>query len=182
MAPSIIGGSQLGCSGTAGPSRSSPRRCTTSGSCLRGTWTPAASPSWPTPLKKRTARMPRSWPTAGGRGRTSAAAGWSTSSYQKTAKASACHCAAAPPTISVAALLRLAEWCQQRRLTQGGTASCPTPPTPVCPPVDGEPRTAAAPQGSVASTAASPATSTSSPAQRPAAAASPGGPFSGGDR
>ena len=47
-----------------------------------------------------------------------------TSSYQKTAKASAYNCADSPPRISVAALLAVARWLQQRRLALGGSQPC----------------------------------------------------------
>src|SRR5262245_48180250 len=89
---------------------------------------------WPTPFRKPGATTPASSTTAGGRVNTSGAVGWLTSSYQKTAEASAYHCPPAPPTISVAALLRLAQWCQHQRRTHGGSPPCPTPLNPPSPP------------------------------------------------
>src|SRR5687767_10241211 len=86
------------------------------------------------PSKMPRVRTPPFWITAAGRRSTFAAAGWWTSSYQKTAKASVYQCAPAVPTISVTALLRLADWLHQRRAPHGGTPSCPTPTDPLCPP------------------------------------------------
>lgn len=95
--------------------------------------------------------------------------GPSTSSFQKTAEAVAYHCAEAPPTIRVVALLRLAQWCEQHRRTQGGNTSCP----PRYPPVASAGPAAAAAQGTVAPAAGAAATSGRSTAQRPDSAPSP---------
>src|SRR5579871_240482 len=103
-----------------------------------------------------------------------------TSSYQKTAEASTCHCAAAPPTISVAALLQVALWCQQHRDTHGGTTPCPAPRNAPFPPAPGT--------GATADPAAVDATDTpmsASPAptpQRTPPAPTPDRPRKGGAR
>src|ERR1700722_8702844 len=62
-------------------------------------------------------------------------AGRSKSAKQTPAQAVACTSEAAPPRIAVAALLQLAQWCQERRTAQQGGTSCLTTPGSVCPPV-----------------------------------------------
>jgi hypothetical protein len=58
-----------------------------------------------------------------------------TSSFQTTADVPACIPAGAVSTISVAALLELAHWCHQHRITPSSGEPCPTPSTALCPPV-----------------------------------------------
>src|SRR4029078_3624340 len=86
-----------------------------------------------------------------------------TSSYQKTAKASAYHWAAATPIISVAALLQLTECCRQLRLLSAGSTPCPTPTPGLCPPALSGAQTAAAPQPTLGSARPS-ATASNAPA------------------
>src|SRR4029079_10620861 len=81
--------------------------------------------------------MLRFWPTAAARNLMCEDAGLWTSSFQKTAEATACNCADGPPRISVAALLALAHWCRQRRSVPGGGDPCQTPAAALSPPVDG---------------------------------------------
>src|SRR5580700_7484116 len=64
--------------------------------------------------------------------------GLSTSSCQNASKAAAYHCGDRRPTISAAALLRLAAWCQEQLSTQAGRTSCQTPTVSLCPPVDSD--------------------------------------------
>src|SRR5262245_28344051 len=119
------------------------------------------------------------WSIAAVAGNTFAGAGWWTSSFQKTAKALAYHCTDSPPTIGVAALLRLAQWCQQGRGTQGGSTSCQSP---RCPPVASDGHGAAAAQGTVAAASGAPATSRRSTAQRADSPPSPWTRRQGGGR
>src|SRR5688572_11176344 len=97
----------------------------------------------------------------------SVAVGFWTSSFQKTAKASACQCDGKPATINVAALLRLADWCRNLLATQGGSTSCPTTPDPLCPPVLTEQPTPDLPNASVDAAEPTSATRPRSPSQRP---------------
>src|SRR6516225_6610060 len=78
--------------------------------------------------------------------------GLSTSSFQKTADVEGYISAARQPTISVAALLELARWCQQRRLAQTGEQPCPTPQTAHFPPVDCSDTTDCCPSPTLGST------------------------------
>ena len=50
--------------GRAAPSPAWPRPPTTSATCPRATWTPPASPSWPTPWKRPAAPTPSCWGTS----------------------------------------------------------------------------------------------------------------------
>jgi len=135
--------------------------------------------SWPTPWKTPAARTRRSWRIVAAGASMFEGAGWWTSSFQKTAKALAYHCTDSLPTIGVAALLRLADWCQQRRGTQGGSTSCQSP---RCPPVASDGDGAAAAQGTVAAASGAPATSRRSTAQRADSPPSPRARRQGGGR
>jgi hypothetical protein len=107
------------------------------------------------------------------------AAGSSTSSYQKTAKAIAYHCTGSPPTIGLSALLRVAGWCQQLCSTQGGSTSCLSP---RCPPVASDGSSLAAAQGTVAAPSRAAAASNRSTTQRADSKAPPRARRQGGGR
>jgi hypothetical protein len=127
------------------------------------TWTSTGCACRPTPWRTPAAPTPSCSATCTGRDLMCEGAGHWTSSFQKTAKAVAYHCEESPPRIAVAALLRLAEWCQDRLATEGGTPCLP-PPTALSPPavnVD-----AGAPRGAVAPADAAAATRPDSSAQR----------------
>ena len=132
---------------------------------------------WAMLWKRRAARIRRFSVIAVDQGRMFAAAGSSTSSFQKTAEAIAYHWAESPPTIGVAALLRLAHWCEQCRRIQGGTTSCPTPRHP---PVDNSGLDAAAAPATLAAAPGAAATSGRSTAQRIDSAPTPSARRQGG--
>src|SRR5437588_9831890 len=91
---------------------------------------------------------------------------------QTTAQAQGCISAASLPRIPVAALLQLAQWCQQRRVEQPGGGSCLTTPVPVSPPVASGSDTAAAPDATVGTARPQAATGTV-PSAQPAAGPTP---------
>ncbi len=72
--------------GMAESSPNWPGRFMTSGSCPPALWTAAVSSSWPTPWKKPAAPTRTSWTIAAGRASTSAAAGCSTCSWEKSGR------------------------------------------------------------------------------------------------
>src|SRR5438270_12404992 len=53
--------------------------------------------------------------------------GKKTSSTETTPQATTCIASGGPPRISVAALVKLMQWCQARRGPLTGESSCPTP-------------------------------------------------------
>src|SRR5215218_8493065 len=57
------------------------------------------------------------------------------SSTRTTAQAQACIEVGWPPKIEAWALLRLAQWCEERPASQQGSHPCPTNPVSACPPV-----------------------------------------------
>jgi hypothetical protein len=81
------------------------------------------------------ARTPMSSTTADLKGHMYEVVGLWTSSFQKTADVRGYTRSEPPATISVAALLELARWCQQRRCSQLGGDPCPTPIAALPPPV-----------------------------------------------
>src|SRR3954469_1876267 len=62
--------------------------------------------------------------------------GSSKSPTQTAAQAQACIEVGWPPKIEAWALLRLAQWCEERPAPQQGSPPCPTDPVSACPPVD----------------------------------------------
>src|SRR5712691_289885 len=63
-----------------------------------------------------------------------AGAGAMTSSTHTTPQATTCIVGGGPPRISVAALVKLMQWCQARRGQLTGESLCPTPVDPASPP------------------------------------------------
>jgi len=122
--------------GSSRPSRAWLKPSIPIASFLLASSTNSAWPSLPMPWKRPVATMPTPLDICGTPGTMCGGAGWWTSSFQKTSEVVAYHCSAAPPIIGVAALLRLAGWCQQRRVPHGGSPLCPSH---GCPPIDSPP-------------------------------------------
>src|SRR6516164_1306668 len=76
------------------------------------------------------------------------------SAAHTTPQAQACITDSGPPRISVAALLQLAQWCQQRRGELTGASPCPVPATPPSPPAPDDPDGCRAPEPPLVESAA----------------------------